>query len=377
MSRLDDRLARAALSRLAEPGDVRLTALVAELGAVRVHELLLSGNDDDGLADDVASRLTRVDPVRELEQAERLGLRFVTPADDEWPHQLRGLEGVPALHERGGVPVGLWVRGPLPLNEVECSVAVVGARASTSYGDTAAGEIGGCAALADVAVISGAAFGIDVAAHRGALAVGGQTVAVLACGADRIYPGAHAELIGHIARTGAVVSEAPPGCAPQRIRFLARNRLIAALARGTVVVEAARRSGALNTANWATRLNRPLMGVPGPVTSAASAGIHEQIRHGAMALVTSGADVLELVGQAGEHLVEQPASTLSARDRLGSRQRQVLDAVPVSTPALADSIARVAGMRLLDVRSALTKLERAGLVASEADGWRLAGAARD
>src|SRR4029078_13034542 len=122
---------------------------------------------------------------------------------------------------------------------------------------------------------------IDQAAHRGALAGGVSTVAVLACGVDRAYPAAHQRLLDHLADRGAVVSELAPGCAPTRLRFLARNRVIAALTRGTVVVEAAVRSGALNTANWANRLHRTVMGVPGPVTSAPSQGVHQLIRTGA------------------------------------------------------------------------------------------------
>ncbi len=285
---------------------------------------------------------------------------------------LDDLAGVAPLHERGGVPVGLWVKGPLRLDTLEASVAVVGSRAATTYGAEVAGEIAAVTSLAGAAVISGGAFGIDLAAHRGALATDGPTVAVLACGADRVYPAAHRELLDHIATTGAIVSEGPPGCAPQRIRFLARNRLIAALAAGTVVVEAASRSGALNTANWAGRLNRPLMGVPGPVTSVSSAGVHEQIRLGAMTLVTSGADVLEMLGAAGEHLVEVPRGPTTPRDRLTPRQRQVLDAAPVVRHAGPESIARVAGLGLLEVRAALEKLQRAGLVEGSERGWRLA-----
>ena len=121
-------------------------------------------------------------------------------------------------------------------------------------------------------------------------------MAVLACGADRAYPLAHAEILEHIAEHGAVVSESPPGHAPFKARFLSRNRLIAALTRGTVVVEAARRSGALNTATWAARLQRPLMGVPGPVTSAPSEGVHRLLRSGQATVVTTGLDVLEVVG---------------------------------------------------------------------------------
>lgn len=377
MSLDDDRLARVALSRLAEPGDVRMTGLVSELGALRVYRLLADESGADRLKDDVAARLTAVDPVRELDQAARLGLRFVTPADEEWPAQLADLARAAPLHERGGVPVGLWVKGDLRLDALTTSVAIVGARDSTTYGGSVASMLGGELTRAGFTIVSGAAFGIDFSAHRGALSAGGPTVAVLACGADRVYPESHRGLLGDILATGgAIVSEAPPGAAPQRIRFLARNRLIAALSTGTVVVEAARRSGALNTANWASRLNRVLAGVPGPITSAASEGVHEQMRQERMALVTGAADVLELVSPAGENVTEPRASPDTVRDRLSARQRQVLDAVPVAEGAPADSIARVAGLGLVEVRAALGRLSGAGLVALDDGGWRLTALAR-
>ncbi len=366
-----ERLARVALNRLGEPGELKMTSLVTELGAVRLHDLLRQQTDPDGLLTDVAARLSSLDPARELEQAERLGLRFVVPGDDEWPVQLADLDAAGSLHERGGVPVGLWVKGPLRLDELDRCLAVVGARAATGYGSAVAGEIAAVASGAGVTVVSGGALGIDAAAHRGAIIDDHPTVAVLACGADRVYPQTHRPLLDHIARTGAVVSEAAPGCSPQRVRFLARNRLIAALSRGTVVVEAAVRSGALNTANWAGRLNRVVMGVPGAVTSEGSAGVHEQIRIGAMTLVTCGADVLELVGDAGDHLVEPARGEATPRDRLTARQRQVLDAVPVSAGAGSDSISRVAGVGVMEVRAALTVLQRAGLVERSESGWRL------
>ncbi|WP_137294879.1 DNA-processing protein DprA [Nocardioides dongxiaopingii] len=374
-----EQLARVALNRLGEPGDVKMTALVAELGAVRLHDLLLHEHDPHGLRTDVAARLASVDPCGELDRAARLGLRFVVPGDDEWPEPIGDLAAAGSIQDRGGVPVGLWVKGPLRLDRLVDAVAVVGSRAATQYGADVAREIGAVVARSGRVVVSGAAFGIDVAAHRGAISGGapsgaatdGPTVAVLACGADRVYPQAHREVVDHIAATGAVVSEAAPGCSPQRVRFLARNRLIAALSRGTVVVEAARRSGALNTANWAGRLQRSLMGVPGPVTSAGSAGVHELIRAGAMTLVTGGGDVLEMVGAAGEHLVEEHREPSTARDRLTVRQRQVLDAVPVGRPAHPDSIARVAGLGLLEVRAGLARLLDSGLVELADGGWRL------
>jgi DNA processing protein len=375
MSADDDRLARVALSAISEPGDPRLAALAAEMGAATLHAHLLAESDVAGLHTDLAARLVAADPERALAEAARKGVRFVTPADPEWPAQLADLAGVSPVQERGGTPLGLWVRGPLRLDQLSGAVAVVGSRSATTYGADVAAEIAAVVGRSGRCILSGAAFGIDQAAHRGAIAAGGPTVAVLACGADRVYPAAHSQLIDHIAAEGAVVSETAPGGAPTRIRFLSRNRLIAALTIGTVVVEAAVRSGALNTANWASRLNRVLLGVPGPVTSAPSQGVHQLIRTGAAALVTSGTDVLEAVGSAGEHLVDPPRGRERPRDRLTPRQRQVLDAVPVARGAGADSIARAAGLGLVEVGSALIKLEEKDLVELDEGGWRLAARA--
>ena len=367
----DDRLARVALGALGEPGDPRLVSLVAELGAVTVRDHLAADRDLGGLLTDVASRLEAMDPERDLEHARRLGIRFVVPGDDEWPAQVDQLIAAETLNERGGPPLGLWVRGPARLDDLGESVAVVGSRSATTYGTSVAAEIGAVTARAGFTVVSGAAFGIDQAAHRGALAACGPTVAVLACGVDRAYPPAHRALLDHLGEAHAVVSELAPGRSPTRVRFLSRNRLIAALTRGTVVVEAALRSGALNTAGWASRLHRPLMGVPGPVTTAQSEGVHQLIRRGAASLVTRGGEVLELVGTSGQHLVEAPSGPVLVRDRLSQRHKQVLDAVPVSRAAGADSIARTAGIGLLEVRSALTRLLRLGLVELADQGWRV------
>jgi len=372
----DERLARAALCRLSEPGDPRMASLVADLGALRVHEELLGQRELGGVESDVAERLAGIDPGRDLELADRRGIRFVIPGDDEWPRQVDALRHAPELQARGGVPLGLWVRGPVRLDELASSVAVVGSRSASSYGGDVARGMGRVIAGAGLPVISGAAFGIDQAAHRGALAGGGPTVAVLACGADRVYPAAHQDLLDYLAKHGAVVSEAAPGCAPMRIRFLSRNRLIAALSAATVIVEASVRSGALNTANWATRLNRHLLAVPGPVTSAQSEGVHHLIRSGGALLVTSGDEILEVVGRPGEHLVAEPRAVTRARDRLSQRDQMVLDAVPVARSAKPDSIARTAGVGLKYVAGALLRLHTRGLVERQNDGWVLADAAK-
>ncbi len=374
----DDRLARLALSRLGEPGDLRIAGLVAELGAVRLHELLAADRDVRGVLTDVAGRIEVTDAARDLDRADRLGIRWLVPGDPEWPACLDDLDTAEPLQGLGRAPLGLWVRGPLRLTELPAAVAVVGSRSATTYGTEVAGELAAGLARSGSAVVSGAAFGIDQAAHRGALAGDGPTVAVLACGVDRAYPAAHHRLLDHLARHGAIVSELAPGCAPTRLRFLARNRVIAALSRGTVVVEAAVRSGALNTASWTSRLNRPLMGVPGPVTSAPSEGVHQLIRCGAATLVSRADDVLELTGQMGEHLTEAPRAPARARDRLTRRQQQVLEAVPMVRPAPSDSIARTAGLGVVEVRSALEALARRELVVPTDTGWRLAdGAGRE
>jgi DNA processing protein len=366
-----DRLARVALSRLTEPGDLRLLSLVSELGAVTVYDHLHTDGDLDGAARDLAVRLSSVDPADDLARATRAGIRFVTPADDEWPVQLDDLADAGALQERGGVPIGLWVRGPQSLRDLASAVAVVGSRSATSYGGEVANEIAARCGSAGLPVVSGGAFGIDQSGHRGAIGVGAPTVAVLACGVDRVYPAAHAALFAHIGRTGALVSEAAPGWAPTRIRFLARNRLIAGLCRGTVIVEAAVRSGALNTANWTDRLSRVLMGVPGPVTSAPSQGVHQLLRRGGAMLVTCGDEVLEMVGASGSHVVIDERGPGRSRDELSVRQQQVLDAVPVAVGARSDSIARAAGIGLVEVRKTLGRLAGGGLVEQTADGWRL------
>jgi len=363
-----ERLARVRLSHAVEPGDGKVADSVTSVGALRTLEELLA---DDESRPELVARLRAADPERLLSVAERQGVRFVTPADQEWPAQLGDLAHGQRVQGLGGVPVGLWVRGPMKLTELAESVAVVGSRSATSYGFDVATDVAAAVARAGAPVVSGAAYGIDQAGHRGALAAGGATVAVLACGADRVYPAAHRELIHHIAEHYAVVSEAPLGSAPTKVRFLSRNRLIAALSRGTVLVEAALRSGALNTAHWADLLSRVLMGVPGPVTSVTSQGVHNQIRLGSASLVTSGLEVLELVGAAGEHLMAVPRGPERPHDGFSLREVRVLDAVPVARGASTQSISSIAGVGVLEADRVLVALADAGLVHLGADGWRL------
>lgn len=288
-----DRLARVKLSSAIEPGDLRVTGLVGELGAVKVLDYLeAAGEVENHWGFTIGHELAHVDPGKVLEQAVDRGIRFVIPGDAEWPDRLAGLRGAGALHDRGGEPVGLWIRGAGDLTRlVANAVAVVGSRAATSYGTHQATELSRDLATM-VHVVSGLAYGVDQAAHRGALLAGGPTIAVMPCGVDRPYPAAHAQLLEAIADRGLVVAEAPPGTAPTRARFLARNKIVAGLTEGTVVVEGAIRSGTLSMARWAEALHRPIMGVPGPVTSAASVGVNQLIRLGQASMVTTAQEVI-------------------------------------------------------------------------------------
>ena len=313
--------------------------LVSELGPRRALESQLVPKPGSGLAE----RLAEVDPARELEMADRKGIRFLVPGDPEWPAGLDDLDHVDQLDHRdptadsaalsfGGTPPGIWVRGPMPLTELGGSVAVVGSRAASVYGVEMTRAIAGHLALASVPVVSGGALGIDFVAHDAALLAGGATVAVLACGVDRVYPEKHHALLAHLAAEFALVSEQPPGSGPTQLRFLARNRLIAALTRGTVLVEAALRSGALNTVRWAEQMSRPVMCVPGPVTSYTSMGVHQHLRGGGATVVTHGSQVLEAIGGIGARLVEEPRGPERPRDRLSPVERTVLEQVPSVAP---------------------------------------------
>ncbi|MCX5187580.1 DNA-processing protein DprA [Streptomyces sp. NBC_00268] len=367
MSQEDERLQRAFLARVIEPGDEACGRWLRAVGAAEaVRRLVAGGEQPRGVTDKrwagLRARARRADPERDLAVAREAGTRFVCPGDPEWPAQLDDLGDTR--------PTGLWVRGRPSLRIWALrSVAVVGARACTEYGAHVAATLGAGLAERGWVVVSGGAYGVDGAAHRGALGAGGATVAVLACGVDRPYPRGHTELISRIAEQGLVVGELPPGDHPTQSRFILRNRVIAALTRGTVVVEAAYRSGALVTARAAQRLGRFAMGVPGPVTSGLSAGVHELLR-GEAVLVTDAADVAELVGDIGELAPDRRGPVLP-RDLLDPGAGRVLAALPARGPAEAEEIAREAGTTTDDAVGRLYELRSLGFVERHGDGWKL------
>jgi DNA processing protein len=366
----DDRVARAAWSRLAEPGDRAAGHVVARLGAAgallalyerpgQVRALAAqapgTGRARDGGAPGAGwlQRVAGLAPLRDLRTVERFGGRLVVPGDAEWPAPLD------ALAER--TPFALWVRGHADLaGGCRRAVALVGSRASTGYGEWVAGEFGSGCAERGITVVSGAAYGIDAQSHRGALAADGLTVAVLACGVDRAYPRGNEQLIERMAREGLVVSEVPPGSAPSRWRFVQRNRLIAALAGATVVVEAGWRSGASITAKEALALGRDVAAVPGPVTSAGSAGCHRLLRDGAVC-VTTVDEVAELLGPIGSTPAPSRQAEPAEHDGLDDVDLRVFDALPVRSGVDVERLARTAGLDQATVRAAVGRLELRGL----------------
>jgi len=387
--------ARAAWSGIVEPGDRVAGLLWSALGVAQALESLISeekpqrvtkrvadalgdrGHDvDDNLTEVIGEacnrwrpRLSATESRAHLERAARLGVTYVIPGDEHWPAQLDDL----SAHG----PAGLWLRGDVAaLGAARRSVSVVGARASTGYGEHVTMEI--VAGLCDrgFAVVSGAAYGIDGMAHRAALASEATTLAVLAGGVDRLYPSGHDTLLKRIIETGAVVSELPCGWAPTRWRFLQRNRLIAALGQATAVMEAGWRSGSLNTAHHALSLDRPVGAVPGPVTSASSAGCHRLLRETPTVCVTSAEEVAQLMANVTGAEVNA-AQYPPTGDRPGDSSLadihpfavRVVDALSERSARSRDKIARDSGLSLEQTTAILGLLNVSGVVSERATGW--------
>ncbi|SHF52345.1 DNA processing protein [Jatrophihabitans endophyticus] len=417
-------LARAYLNRVVEPASVPLWRFVRAVGPVEAAERVRCQDVPDDVRDVTSARHAGVDPHADLEAAARHGIRLVVPESADWPHfalaalehaavaRLRTYDVEPERYRRTGEPIpplALWLRGPLdPSGLAVRAAGIVGSRRSTRYGDTVARRFARELAERDVVVVSGGAFGIDTAAHDGALAAGGETVLVSAGGLDAAYPAQHRVLFGRVAASGLLVSEHAPGASPRRGRFLVRNRLVAAFATGTVVVEAGQRSGTRNTVGHCARLGRPIMVVPGPVDSAESVGCHDLLRdeRWAATLVTSAADVLAVVGglgdlagdAAGEVVGEvagtgvaagggtaggshaAPDRTRARRagrlrrvlDALDDRSRAVFDSFPSGCAVQPDEVVFASGLTVSEVLRSLPVLELAGLIEQYDGGFRIA-----
>lgn len=377
-----DSFARAVWSLITEPGDTFATALISTLGAKQALSAELNRITskqyvrlikEAGFTDAAGDRFKNLDsllvdarerwqPRLKLSAAEQMlsaakscKAKLLTPKSSLWPEQLEDLDL--------GTPHCIWLRGNLEtLAHTNRSMAVVGARQATSYGEWVTTEIVSAAAVEELSIVSGGAYGIDAVSHRSALATNVRTIAIMAGGVDRLYPSGNAELLTRVIQKGAVISEQAPGSNPTKWRFLQRNRLIAALSSATIVVEAGKRSGAINTAHHAVELHRPLGVVPGPIGSPASLGCHNLIRENNGSLLTSAQDAVILVtGKSQPELFDdQPIGPLETRalDAMGRYQ------------TAEQQIATRAGLTARELISALGRLQLLGLVAQGDSGWR-------
>ncbi|MEV6275854.1 DNA-processing protein DprA [Nocardia sp. NPDC051832] len=374
------RLAWVYLSRVVEGPCAALSALIESVGVVEAARAVRECALPESLRGPTARRRGMNCAERDLEVMERLGGRVVTPDDAEWPTwRLLGLEQLQAGRDQdGAVPLVLWVRGAGSLVEVTArALAVVGARSSTRYGEQVTWDIVSDLAAEQWTIVSGAAYGIDAMAHRAALANGAPTIAVLACGVDRPYPVEHDRLLAQIAEVGMIVSEYAPGTAARKHQFLARNRLIAALADGVLVVEAGLRSGARNTVKWARRLGRPALAVPGSVNSMSSVGCHRMIRDGEALLVTRSDEVIDEAGPLRMSLPGTAGVVTGPEDALSGDEATVFAALPKIGSRLPVDLAGRTDLPLPSVRAALAALELAELVGVGERGWyRLASGRR-
>lgn len=377
LAELEARFARASWTGIAEPGDRVAGLMVATLGPTaaltaviekqvpeRVLAALREAGNAEVLLDDITKAIERWRPrltssvaITAIRQAARYSVRLLIPADESWP------SGFDDLGEHS--PIALWIRGnDNTVNSLNTSIALVGARAATGYGEHVTMEASAGLVDRGYTIVSGAAYGIDGMAHRAALASSGQTVAFLAGGVDRFYPAGHDALLNRIVESGAVVSELPCGSPPTKWRFLQRNRLIAAASQATIVLEAGWRSGSLNTAGHASELGRPLGAVPGPVTSAASAGCHRLIRDFFAVLVTTADEMAELAPLA---TLRAPAVS-EVRD---SERVRVMDALSLKAPRTVEDVAARSGLSVASVQAVLGALDLDGGAVERERGWVL------
>lgn len=370
---------------------------VVEGPSVHLQGLLKQGRDPEAIAHGIKNREPWIgellretasryewDTAREdLEKVMSLGGRLITPEDHDWPtaefdhafgFAASGMsDHVRTYQDDAVAPHVLWVRGGNLGSLTAQAAAIVGTRAVSQYGREVTRMLVDNLVTHQWTIISGGALGVDAVAHQTALQGGGSTIVVAACGLDQSYPAHNRPMFDEIVNrgAGAIVSEYPPGTPPQRHRFLTRNRLVAALSQGTVVVEAAWRSGALNTLSWASGLGRVAMAVPGPVTTAGSLGCHERIRKGQAEMVCSGEEVRSLLSAIGEldpHQQYELNYAASPIQGLTRNELRVFDSLGTQ-PQDAGDVATETGLPLALVVHLLVELHKRGVVTREGTMW--------
>lgn len=311
-------------------------------------------------------RTKYLNPDPALAYISKRGGRFLIPENEHWPSALADLGDCE--------PLGLWVLGNAVLPSMEKMISIVGSREATAYGSSATRLLVQKSRSMGLTILSGGAYGIDAQAHSEALESPGSgisTVAVLAGGLDRFYPAGNIDLLTRIADQGALISEMPPGMRPNRYRFLHRNRLIAALTKVTIVVEARYRSGALSTANHAHDIGRMVGAVPGPINSPSSAGCHRLIKETPTLLIDSPEDLEALYGHhmAGTQKTETSEQTQKL-DMLSVEELLVYEALPIQGRTNASHLTHITGLAIPSIAGILSQLERAGLAEQNTAGWR-------
>jgi len=303
------------------------------------------------LADQRQVSAARERAQRELDRLAALAITLLTPGSEYYPQALFFFPDRPVL---------LYCRGDLHLL-AQPAVAIVGSRTASRYGLRVGAMLAAELAAEEITIVSGAAYGIDAAAHRAALAAGGATLAVLGCGVDISYPRAHAGLLTEIAASGLVLSEFPLGTPPEAFRFPVRNRIISGLARGIVVVEATERSGSLITARLALDQGREVFAVPGRIDSPQSVGTHRLIQQGAQ-LVQTAADILEGISwAAATGSASGPAPPAPVRVDLTGAEQRLLDRLE-TYPRDIDTLVRQTGLDVAEIHTILLQLELKGLI---------------
>jgi DNA processing protein len=297
-------------------------------------------------------RLAIVNVDKAIETLSTLNGTLLTAESPLWP------EGLMDLGD--SAPPVLWVLGQANTLQNQKTVSIVGSRIASAYGLEVAADLVRTAVARNFVIVSGGALGIDAAAHKNALSFGGKTMAIMAGGLDRLYPAKNLDLFQDIQQSGAVISEMPPGTAPARWRFLQRNRLIAAIGRATVVVEAGFRSGSINTAGHANELDRPVGAIPGPINSTRSAGCHRLIKERRAELICTPSDLEELLGLKSR----EGASAF----QLSGLQTRALDSFGSFEQGL-ERVAQISGMTLNEAVFTLESLSNLGLVVQTSNGW--------
>lgn len=354
--------ARLVLSWISDHIDLPLARSIAARGAKTALEVISLSSVAKPSERRRLARLNKIESIEQIkQQLVRHQIKYLSPIDELWPEQLNQLDL--------STPIGLFIKGDERVL-TDTSVAIVGTRNASSYGARITQELSYELASIGYTIVSGGALGIDVIAHHSTLLAHGTTICVQANGLDDFYPKSNKEVINRICENGAVISEYPPGRTPSKSQFLDRNRIIAALAGGVVVVEAPKISGSLSTANHASKLSRMVMAFPGEVSSENSFGTNELIKTKQAEIITSPNDVIELLAPLGQApLPPEEIMNKSIYDDLSDNAKLVFETLPLRGGYEVGEIAHRSGLDRVEIISVLSELQIHSAIRKGTTGW--------